>query len=157
MGKFVDIEKLIEEKNPKLAKWLPGFAVRYLKKTIHEDETTEFMERTQDFETYEFVEEIIRYLNIKVNIQGLENIPKNEGAILVANHPLGGMDAISILHKIKHIRTDVKFIVNDILLHLHNLESIFVTAIISSLILSSNFKKFCVFLSLIKSCLFNIC
>ncbi|MCH2233869.1 MAG: 1-acyl-sn-glycerol-3-phosphate acyltransferase [Crocinitomicaceae bacterium] len=126
MSKFVDIEKLIEEKNPKLAKWLPGFVVRYLKRTIHEDETNAFMEKTQDYDTYEFVAEIIDYLNIKVNIQGLENIPEKDGAILVANHPLGGMDAISILHEIKHIRTDVKFIVNDLLLHLRNLKSIFV-------------------------------
>ena len=126
MEKFVDIEKLIEEKNPKLAKWLPGFVVRYLKRTIHEDETNAFMAKTQDYDTYEFVAEVIDYLKIKVNIKGLENIPKEEGAILVANHPLGGMDAISILHEIKHLRTDVKFIVNDILLHLKNLESIFV-------------------------------
>ena len=62
MSKFVDIEKLIEEKNPKLAKWLPGFVVRYLKRTIHEDETNAFMEKTQDYDTYEFVAEIIDYL-----------------------------------------------------------------------------------------------
>ena len=41
--KFVDIRKLIKSKNPRLLKWLPGFAVRYLERILHQDEINEFL------------------------------------------------------------------------------------------------------------------
>ena len=124
--KFIDIEKIIADKNPKLAKRLPKFIINYLKKTLHEDETNQFLEDTAGYDPYEFVDEVIRYLNINVEIEGLENIPKTGGYIMTANHPLGGMDAISIIQKIKPIRKDIKFVVNDILLNLKSLAGIFV-------------------------------
>ena len=41
------------------------------------------------------------------------------------NHPLGGMDAMALVSALKGHREDLKFIVNDILLHLKNLNDIF--------------------------------
>jgi putative hemolysin len=56
---------------------------------------------------------------------GLENIPKEGGCIAVSNHPLGGLDAMAIVPEIQNIRTDLKYIVNDILLHITQLNDIF--------------------------------
>ena len=39
---FIDVEKVIASKNPTLAKLLPGFVLRYLKRIIHEDEINTF-------------------------------------------------------------------------------------------------------------------
>lgn len=36
-SKVFDVKKAFFEKNPKLAKWLPGFVLRYLRKIVHED------------------------------------------------------------------------------------------------------------------------
>ena len=36
--KFIDVEKLIASKNPKVLKWIPRFVLRYLKRIIHQDE-----------------------------------------------------------------------------------------------------------------------
>jgi putative hemolysin len=42
------------------------------------------------------------------------------------NHPLGGMDAMALVTALKNQRTDLKFIVNDILLHLESMQGMFV-------------------------------
>ena len=44
----------------------------------------------------------------------------------MANHPLGGLDGLAFAREVGDIYPDVKFIVNDILLNIKNLEPIFV-------------------------------
>ena len=124
--KFIDIEKVIKDKNPKLLKWLPKFIVNYLKRIAHQDEVNEILDDFKDIYDYEFSSELIKRLNIKTTVSGQENIPKEGGFIFAANHPLGGMDAMALVTVIKPYRKDVKFIVNDILLNLKNLNGLFV-------------------------------
>ena len=124
--KFIDIERLISEKNPQALKWTPQFLLNYLKRKLHQDEINQVLKENKDIYDYDFCNNIIDRFNIKVVNKGTEHIPSEEGAIFVVNHPLGGMDALSIIHSIGEFRTDVKFIVNDILLNLKNLKGIFV-------------------------------
>ena len=35
--KEINVKRMFHEKNPKLAKWIPGFIYRYLKRIIHQD------------------------------------------------------------------------------------------------------------------------
>jgi glycosyltransferase involved in cell wall biosynthesis len=50
--KFIDIKGLIESKSPKLAKWLPGFVISYLKRILHQDEINDFLAKHRnDFDT----------------------------------------------------------------------------------------------------------
>jgi len=123
--KFIDVERLIASKNPKALKWTPRFLINYLKRKLHEDEVNQHLDELKDTFDYDFCEEAIRRFNIKVISFGTENIPIEGGAIFVVNHPLGGMDTMSIIHSISDYRKDVKFIVNDILLNLKNLQGIF--------------------------------
>jgi putative hemolysin len=46
---------------------------------------------------------------------GLEKIPREKGIIIVANHPLGGLDGLALINEIGKYRKDIKFLVNDIL------------------------------------------
>lgn len=124
--KFVDVEKLISSKNPKLVKWLPGFVLRYLKRILHQDEINEFLARTKGKKNIEFCEEVVRFMDIKVEVEGLERIPKDGKITIAMNHPLGGMDAMILIYALRNQRTDVKFIVNDLLMNLTNLSDLFV-------------------------------
>jgi len=123
--KFIDIEKVIKEKNPKLLKVLPKFIINYLKRVAHQEEVNEILHDFKDIYDYEFCAALIKRLNIKATVSGLENIPKDGGFIFASNHPLGGMDAMALVTVIEPYRKDVKFIVNDILLNLKNLNGIF--------------------------------
>lgn len=124
--KFIDIEKVIKSKNPKLLKVLPKFIVNYLKRIVHQDEVNKVLDDFKDIYDYEFCNELIKRFDIKVNVKGQENIPTEGGFIFASNHPLGGMDAMALVTVIEPYRKDVKFIVNDILLNLKNLKGLFV-------------------------------
>lgn len=124
--KFIDIKRLIASKNPGLAKWLPGFILNYLKKILHEDEINRFLIRHKNDLNADFCVAVMEYLNIKVVINGIENIPKEGPIVITMNHPLGGMDAIAFIAALKEHRKDLKFIVNDLLMNLVNLRDLFV-------------------------------
>lgn len=123
--KFIDIDQLIKEKNPRLYKWIPGFLLRYLKKTIHQEEVNTVIRDNEGHDGYEFALNVLNRLNIRVEVEGLENIPSEGAVIFACNHPLGGMDALAIIEKAYTIRPDLKFVVNDLLLHLPNLKDLF--------------------------------
>jgi len=123
---FIDIRKLVASKNPRLAKLLPSFVFSYLKRILHQDEVNDFMRRNGHLKNEQFCSAIIREFEIQVEISGLEHIPHNGGSVLAMNHPLGGMDAMALVYAIQGIRTDIKFIVNDLLLHLTPMQDLFV-------------------------------
>jgi putative hemolysin len=124
--KFIDIKKLIGSKNPRLLKFLPGFMIRYLERILHQDEINDFLSNHPDQKGQEFCTAVVNYLNIKIEFIGLEKIPRSGGLCIAMNHPLGGMDAIAFVHAIKHHRTDLQFIVNDLLLNLEPMKNLFV-------------------------------
>lgn len=124
--KMIDVKKVIHDKNPKLLKRLPRFIVSYLQKILHEKDVNEFIYTHRNDSPIEFCLSVMRKFNIDVKSEGIENIPKEGGAVLAINHPLGGMDAMALVTVLHEIRPDIKFVVNDVLLHLENLKPIFV-------------------------------
>lgn len=123
---LIDVERIIANKNPKILKWLPGFFIRYLKRTIHQEDINTILIENEHKYDYDFAEDIINRFNIKIKVEGIENVPQSGGCILASNHPLGGVDALAIVTSLKNHRRDLQFVVNDILLHLNNLSGLFV-------------------------------
>lgn len=124
--KFIDIRNVIHSKSPKLAKWIPKPLIKYLQRTIHEDEINRIMIKFHDLTGLDFVDALIEELGVEVRLDGENNIPIDESVVFVANHPLGGLDGIAFMHAIGRYRRDVKFLVNDILLNIKNLEPLFI-------------------------------
>ncbi len=124
--KFIDIRNLIHSKNPRLLKWLPGFVVKYLERILHQDEINQFLIDHPTQKNEDFCKAVIDFFKIDVSIEGIENIPKTGGITLAINHPLGGMDAMALVSSLRNHRTDLKFIVNDLLLNLEGMRGMFV-------------------------------
>ncbi|MGZ4035546.1 MAG: 1-acyl-sn-glycerol-3-phosphate acyltransferase [Bacteroidia bacterium] len=124
--KFIDIEKVIAKKNPRLLKFLPGFIIRYIKRTIHQDELNAAVNRHKDKFGHDFVDSSMEEFGAKTNVIGAENIPAEGGVIMTANHPLGGLDGLAFIDVVGNYRKDVKFFVNDILMEFKNFAPIFV-------------------------------
>ncbi|HLT88400.1 MAG TPA: 1-acyl-sn-glycerol-3-phosphate acyltransferase [Sphingobacterium sp.] len=124
--KFIQIREVIRKKSPKLAKWIPSPLIGYLERVIHEDEINDIMTRFRDLYGLDFVDALIKDLGVKVVLEGAENIPVDDSVIFASNHPLGGLDGIAIMQAIGRHRRDVKFLVNDILMNVRNLEPLFV-------------------------------
>ena len=124
--KFIEVEKLIESKNPKAAKRLPGFIIRYLKRIVHEKDINAFIEANSHIKNAEWCQAVIDYMGISINVKNLEKIPKDGNIVIAMNHPLGGMDAMILVTALHGHRNDLRFIVNDILLNLESMKEMFV-------------------------------
>jgi 1-acyl-sn-glycerol-3-phosphate acyltransferase len=125
-GKLIDVRKVIREKSPALEKNLPGFIIRYLQNILHEEVINDFCIEHYDKSPFEFCGETLKYFNITLSSDTLGNIPKAGGCVLAANHPFGGLDAISLVYLLRNHRRDLKFIVRDELLHVKNMKDVFV-------------------------------
>ena len=124
--KFIDIRKIIGDKNPRLLRLLPNFVIRYIERILHEQEVNEVILDNKDKHNQDFCQAVIDRFNIQLEVTGIENVPTTGGVTLAMNHPLGGMDAMALVTALKNQRTDLKFIVNDILLHLESMQGMFV-------------------------------
>ncbi|HRS53288.1 MAG TPA: 1-acyl-sn-glycerol-3-phosphate acyltransferase [Bacteroidales bacterium] len=125
-NKLIDVEKVIASKNPRLLKILPKFVINYLKKILHQEEINKVLYEYKDTHGLYFVRNILKNFNAKINVSGLENIPSEGACIVAANHPLGGLDGMALMHVVGTIRKDIIFPVNDLLLNLPNLKELFI-------------------------------
>lgn len=125
-GKYIVIRDVFRKKNPGLYKWIPGFLLRYIERTVHEDEINDTMAKIGHLEGLAFVDALVAHLGVRVELEGAENIPTDGGIIFASNHPLGGLDGIVFMQALGKHRKDIKFLVNDILLNIKNLEPLFV-------------------------------
>lgn len=124
---LIDIEKVFAEKNPRLAKRIPKFIYRYLKRILHVDEINEFLITYKDKKDIDFADAIIESFKIKIDVRGKENLPKEGRYIFVANHPMGALESMGFLRIVYDVfPLQVRFPVNDVLLNLKNFETIFV-------------------------------
>lgn len=123
--KFIDLKKIFRDKNPRLARMMPGFILNYLRRVIHEDGVNAFIEKHGEKMDIEFVRAGLQEFNIHVISKGEEYIPQQGGFVIASNHPLGGLDAFALMHIVAQKRKDIKFIVNDILLQMKNLKGLF--------------------------------
>ncbi len=126
LKKTIDIEKIIKDKNPTLHKWLPRYIINYLKRKLHEDRINECVYINRNNYGYDFNDGCLKYVGANVTWEGLENLPLTGGVIIAANHPLGGIDGMAILHAVSQKRMDVRATVNDILTNLVNFDGILV-------------------------------
>jgi 1-acyl-sn-glycerol-3-phosphate acyltransferase len=124
--KFIDVDKVLEEKAPSLKKMLPSFILRWLKRKLHEEEINNVMHVLKDVYGVEFNNRALEMLGAKIIAINSHYIPKTGGIILAANHPLGGLDGMAFVKTIGEVRPDVHFVVNDVLKNLKNYGDVFI-------------------------------
>lgn len=98
--KTIDIEKTIRHSRSKFVRSLPKFIIRLIIKLVHQDEMNATIYRNQDKSGVPFINGILDEWNVQVVVRGKENIPVSGRLVFVANHPVGGMDALSFLSTI---------------------------------------------------------
>ncbi len=123
----VDVREVLRQKAPSVAGKIPGFIINYLIRIIHEEEINDLLTRYHDKEGVDFMQELIGYFDLSLKIIGEENIPSDGRYIFASNHPLGGLDGICLSAVIgRRYDGKIRYLVNDLLLYLTNLRSIFV-------------------------------
>lgn len=120
-----DVAKILKEKAPN--KKVPKFIVNYLRRIIHEEELNHFMEIHGKKKNMDFIEGIHDFYDISTTVKGTENLPQGGKYIFASNHPLGGMDGVSLAYYIgREYDNKVKIYANDILLFVRPLNDIFI-------------------------------
>ena len=104
----------------------PLFAA--VKKVIHENDINIFLAQQQHAGPFTFVESVLDYFDFsyKFSSNQIENIPSSGRVVIIANHPLGALDALSLIHLVKRVRTDIKVVANDMLAQIEQLKPILV-------------------------------
>ncbi|WP_373494633.1 1-acyl-sn-glycerol-3-phosphate acyltransferase [Aquiflexum sp.] len=125
-SKFIDIEKILKDKNAKLHSWLPGFALKYIKRVVHENDINEVMTNIGHLHGLDFVNALIKEFGVEVTLEGEENIPLDRSVIFASNHPLGGLDGVAFMYALGKYRSDIRVLVNDILTNIKNFEPMFI-------------------------------
>ncbi len=123
----IDVEKVIRSKSEKLAKRIPRFVINYLKKIIHQDELNDILLRRGDSSGVDFATEMVEEFDIRFNVHTSTSLDPAKRYIFVSNHPLGGMDGIILISYLGgQFDNKVRFVVNDLLMHIEPLKTVFV-------------------------------
>lgn len=122
----IDIGRLLRNKNPRLAKWIPRFVVRWVERLVRLGKINYVLANFGGQPPMEFIRSTLDYIGVTYTVHGTENIPQGRRLIFASNHPLGGLDGLMLAEAVNPHVPSVKLIVNDLLMNLEPLAPIFV-------------------------------
>lgn len=70
----IDIARVLAEKAPSLARHLPGFALRWLRRTIHEEDINYILRTFWELPPREFIHACFRTWGVTYSSEGLERL-----------------------------------------------------------------------------------
>lgn len=122
----VDVGEVIKSKKPSLYRKLPRFVIRWFEKIVCQDDVNDVLARYGELTGVDFMSHVLDYLGIRRTSEGLEKLDRNGRYIFASNHPLGGVDGFSLAESIESYFSDVKLVVNDILMVLTPINGLFI-------------------------------
>ncbi len=128
---MVDVEKALSLKYPRILSYptsIRNSIVYFLKKMVHEEEINDFLIKGEAYRGFDFVEAVLEYFNFGYTLSNKDkaNIPSSGRVIIIANHPLGALDALSLIALVKEVRSDVKVLANDVLMQIEPLSELLI-------------------------------
>lgn len=119
---MINVEILLKKEHPALFKFPEIFSksiVGLTRLLVRENSINKFMQLHQTKSGLDFINAALKHLNVsyKVIHKEIENIPVMGKVIIVANHPLGALDALSLIQMVCSVRSDkkVKIVANKML------------------------------------------
>ena len=123
-SKIIDLEKVIRNSESKFVRSLPGFIIRILEKVVHQDEMNDTINKNSNKTGVPFINAVLSYWNVKIITYGTEHIPPSGRFVFVANHPVGGIDALSFFSTIYRYFPNVVSPSNQLLNYIPNLQPV---------------------------------
>ncbi len=104
------------QRKPWLFKSL-SFVLRHL---LHEREIIEFGQQYPTLQELDFVEQVLQYFKISYSARDIERerTPSSGKVVIVANHPIGSLDALALIKLVSELRSDIKVVANQMLMSL---------------------------------------
>jgi putative hemolysin len=127
---MISVERSFFERFPRLAsgraRSFSQPVVELLRKVVCEDRINRVLADLSPLTGFDFVERALEHLRASYRIGHAEreNIPTEGRVVIVANHPLGALDALALLHLVGSVRRDVRILANDILVQFAPISSL---------------------------------
>lgn len=124
----LDIRDILNKRIPqKKRHWIPPFLISGVEKLIHQKELNEILRATLPSEGSEFSRRVLNYLDISLEVKGLDNLKNGARYMFASNHPLGGLDGMALISVLgeKYGDQGIRFLVNDMLMNVDPLKGIF--------------------------------
>ncbi|WP_133470602.1 GNAT family N-acyltransferase [Paraglaciecola marina] len=119
------VSDVLEKHYPQVAnKPLLSKTLRFiLRRLLHEREIQEFGQTYPHYQGLDFVEQVLEYFNISYSTRDVEkeHIPYQGKLVIIANHPIGSLDALALIKLVSEIRQDIKVVANQMLMALEPL------------------------------------
>ncbi len=121
----IDVDRVLRERLPRHYRFIPRCAVRWLERTICQDQLNTILEKMHGHNSVDAATIALREMDISVREHGLDNLPQGR-YMFVSNHPLGGLDGLALISLLGN-RYDhhIKFLVNDLLMAVKPLRDVF--------------------------------
>ena len=122
----LDVKQVIVSKMPRASRFIPEFVFRKLARIIRQDELNRISGENVGKEGPDFARGVMESLDIKLSCKGVENLPSEGRYVFASNHLLGGLDGMALLSFLcDRYDNRVKCIVNDVLMAIKPLRSVF--------------------------------
>lgn len=129
---MISIERSFYQTFPRLSagkgRALSRPVVAWLRRVACETEVNATLESLQGARGLDFVSEALERLRFSYRIAPTDraNIPAEGRVVIVANHPLGALDALSLLDLVGSVRSDVRILANQVLTQLEPLQELMI-------------------------------
>lgn len=120
--KIIDIEKTVRNSKSGFVSNLPLFVIKIISRLVRQDEMNATIHNHRHESGIPFVNSVLKEWNVNIEIKGKENVPDAGRFVFVANHPVGGMDALSFLSAIHSFFPDVISPSNNLFNYIPNLK-----------------------------------
>ncbi len=124
--RIIDIEKAVRNSKSALIRSLPKGIIKMIARIVRQDEINAVIYSNRDKEGVEFINGVLKDWNVKIEVKGDENIPPAGRFIFVANHPVGGMDAMSLFHAVHRHFPEVIFPSNELFKYVPKLDKVLI-------------------------------
>ena len=123
----IDIGRELSQKLGRRARYVPRILVKAIERLIRQDELNDLLVRNFPRRGAEFCEGVLDTLGVKLEVQDAARLPASPRCIIASNHPLGGLDGMSMIAWLhRHYNCPVHFVVNDLLMAVDPLRDCFV-------------------------------
>lgn len=126
---MINVEQAVTAKYPSLRHYprlMTAPFLALLKKLFYEERINRFLTAHGELEGVEFVEAVLDELEVDYAMASKDraNIPPAGRVVIIANHPMGGLDGLALLKLVSEVRKDVKIVANDLLMQFEPLQKL---------------------------------
>lgn len=123
---MIHVQKTLQNHLPQKLQntWLARLLGYVLARILKEKAINAFICENQHLKGYDFIDAVLDYFQFsyQASVRDKEAVPTTGRCIIVANHPLGALDSLALLHMVLNVRSDVRIVANELLSSLGSLD-----------------------------------